>query len=637
MSAEDVNGTTALLEEYDYIIVGSGAGGGSLAASLAKADYSVLLLEAGGDDEPPNYTVPAFHPFATETPELKWDYFVRHYEDDNKSRRDPKFVVAENGVLYPRAGTLGGCTAHHAMITVYPHDSDWDEIARITGDESWSAANMRLYFQRLERKEYGAWSRLVYRLTGWNIGRRGYDGWLPVSIASPKLVLRSPRLCRLMVRATLKAYNVLFPGLRSFLGQFLHLLVTARDINGWALGRAAPWGVKLIPVSILRGRRYGARELIRRTEGSRPEHLRVELHALACNVVFDTDGDGPSRAVGVRYLKGRGLYAAGRGGDATPDEGIERVARCRREVILAAGAFNTPQLLMLSGIGPRDELQKHGIPLRVDRPGVGRNLQDRYEVGVVVKMKQPFRLFEDAKFRAPGAEEEPGPLYTEWMRGKGPYTTNGAALSVVRRSKPDLPDPDLYCFGLVGDFRGYFPGYSRKAIETPAFTWAILKAHTNNRGGRVSLMSADPRERPAINFHYFDEGTGDAEADINAVVEGVQFCRELNKEYSELIAEELVPGPEVRESGEIAQFVRDNAWGHHASCSCPIGAPTDPNAVVDHRFRVIGTEGLRIVDASVFPRIPGFFIALPIYMISEKAADVIIADARAVDAASDGL
>jgi len=137
-----------------------------------------------------------------------------------------------------------------------------------------------------------------------------------------------------------------------------------------------------------------------------------------------------------------------------------------------------------------------------------------------------------------------------------------------------------------------------------------------------------------INFHYFDEGTGDAQADLEAVVEGIRFCRDLNRAYGDLIAEELVPGPGVDTDDEIARFVRDNAWGHHASCSCPIGALDDPNAVVDRRFRVIGTEGLRIVDASVFPRIPGFFIALPIYMISEKAADVMIAEARQADAAS---
>ena len=621
-------------DEYDYIVVGSGAGGGPLAANLAKAGFCVLLLEAGGDSEPPNYAVPAFHPFATEDPALKWDYFVRHYENNDRSQRDDKFVTDEDGVLYPRAGTLGGCTAHHAMITVYPHDRDWDEIAQVTDDKSWSAANMRLYFQRLERKENRLWSRFVYRLTGRNIGRRGYDGWLPVSFASPTQLLGSPRLLRLVLQAGFRAHNVDFPGTRTFVGRLLHLFATARNLNDWAPGRAARRGVKMVPVSIFRGRRWGVRELLRETMTNWPERLHVELHALACSVVFEDVRGEPPRAVGVRYLKGQGLYAAGRDGDSAQRKGVEKVAHCRREVVLAAGAFNTPQLLMLSGIGPEEELRKHNIRLRVHRPGVGRNLQDRYEACVVTKMKRPFRLLQGAKFRAPQLGEAPDPLYAAWMRDRGPYTTNGAVLAVVRHSKPVLLNPDLCCFGLVGDFRGYFPDYSRRAVETPAFTWAVLKAHTENRGGRVSLASADPCDRPVINFHYFDEGTGDAQADLEAVVEGIRFCRDLNRAYGDLIAEELVPGPGVDTDDEIARFVRDNAWGHHASCSCPIGALDDPNAVVDRRFRVIGTEGLRIVDASVFPRIPGFFIALPIYMISEKAADVMIAEARQADAAS---
>src|ERR1700681_4726004 len=123
--------------EYDYVVVGSGAGGGPVAARLAKAGMRVLLLEGGSDAEPPNYQVPVFHSFASEDPALRWEFFVRHYADDAVQQRDPKFVAEKDGVFYPRAGTLGGCTAHNAMITIYPSDSDWDEIARITGDRSW--------------------------------------------------------------------------------------------------------------------------------------------------------------------------------------------------------------------------------------------------------------------------------------------------------------------------------------------------------------------------------------------------------------------------------------------------------------------------------------------------------------------
>src|SRR5450432_3755862 len=145
---------------YDYIIVGSGAGGGPLAANLARRNFKVLLLEAGGDPCSEDdlgrymYEVPIFNGLSTEYKECAWDYFVRHYTDGGKQARDSKYVAEKDGVWYPRAGTLGGCTSHNAMITVIPQDSDWDNIARITGDDSWRANNMRGYFARLENCKY---------------------------------------------------------------------------------------------------------------------------------------------------------------------------------------------------------------------------------------------------------------------------------------------------------------------------------------------------------------------------------------------------------------------------------------------------------------------------------------------------
>jgi choline dehydrogenase len=128
-----------------------------------------------------------------------------------------------------------------------------------------------------------------------------------------------------------------------------------------------------------------------------------------------------------------------------------------------------------------------------------------------------------------------------------------------------------------------------------------------------------------INFHYFAEGSDKAGADLDAVVDGVQFVRRLNKWLS---AKELAPGPDFDDTAKLKEFIQNEAWGHHASCTCKIGPDNDPMAVLDSRFRVRGTEGLRVVDASVFPKIPGYFIVSAIYMISEKAADVIIEDAR---------
>ncbi len=297
----------------------------------------------------------------------------------------------------------------------------------------------------------------------------------------------------------------------------------------------------------------------------------------------------------------------------------------RREVILAGGAFNTPQLLQLSGIGEAAELARHGIAQRVALDGVGRNLQDRYEVAVVNRMAfDSWESMADARFVKGDA------LWDEWHGGKtGLYATNGAGIGVIRRSTPDKPLPDLFCMALLARFDGYYPGYAADLAKTRNhLSWAVLKAHTANRAGRVQLASADPRDPPRIDFHYFDEGSDGHESDLEAVVEGVKLVRRLAEPLRRdgLIEAEEVPGDQVQTDAEIADFVRDQAWGHHASCSCPIG-PAEDGGVVDSRLRVHGTRGLRIADASVFPRIPGFFIASAVYMVGEKAAEVILEDA----------
>lgn len=608
--------------EYDYIVVGSGAGGGPLACRLAMAGFNTLLIEAGNDQSSNiNTTVPGYQAVVTEDPALRWDIFVNHYQDQSRAQLDPKYTWETGpyeyhvgpdppagakplGILYPRSGTLGGCVTHNALIWITPDASDWNNIAEITGDSSWDANNMAQYLDK------------VYE-------------WLPTGPTDPSILVKDLMLTQHLVggAAVMGVGPDPVNALSALAGTLLENPNSQTNPD-----RDSTQGFYQIPLIQKNGARTAVREFILDTVAA-GHPLTVMENTYVTKVVFDHSGSTP-QAVGVEYLQGEYLYTASprSGGKGTPG-----AVNATKEVILAGGTYNTVQMLKLSGIGAQSELNSFGIPMVANRPGVGTNMQDRYEIPVNVIHPNDFPILNGCTFDGKPHDQ----CLTQWednpyvLSARGAYATDGLAATMGARSNyASDSDLDLFIFGGPVDFTGYFPGWADAAVaDHKHFSWYTLKAHTRNTAGTVQLKSTNPLDTPLINFNYFDTGTtaGGADVlDLDAMIQAINMSREALSQYNEysilggtpFIEQE--PGPSVQTNEEIGNYIKDRAWGHHACCTAQIGSTSNPDAVLDSEFRVIGVNGLRVVDASVFPRIPGIFIQAPIMMVSEKAADVII-------------
>ena len=552
-------------QSFDFIVVGSGAGGGVLASRLARNDkgLKVLLIDAGSDPRAnKHYQVPAFHALATEDPELRWDYFVEHFSDRDLAHMDEKYA-ADKGIFYPRASAIGGCTAHHAMITVYPDPSDWDDIADTTRDESWRSDNMWRYFDRC--RDGNAF------------------GWLAIEATTVATVLSAARdttVDEILLAAVAHAphrpkglLRRLFDSIRDLFGAAEEPIFDPNHVDCVNGDRE---GLYRIPLSTKGGRRNGVTELIygTRDHPTYGKNLTIWENALVTKVKFSN-----GRAEGLEYLQRKGAYRADR--DATKGDWSQLpqdlpTVTATREIILAAGAFNTPQLLMNSGIGPAPDLAAQGINVIADRPGVGANLQDRYEIPVINQLDHEFTLLAGYDFS--GDPDDQG--FREWDdRKTGFYATNGGTIAIMRRSgETPGPNCDLFIFGIPGEFAGYRLGYS-EAIRTPEgrsrFSWIILKAHTSNRG-KVRLRTTDPRDPPVINFQSFGDGGWDDDPDLRALQWGVDLVRGFMDPLRKLGSTKGEYLPDVARTGQtLSEFIKTRAWGHHASCTCRIGDPAD--------------------------------------------------------------
>ena len=366
--------------------------------------------------------------------------------------------------------------------------------------------------------------------------------------------------------------------------------------------------------------------------------LTISLHSLATKLLFE-ECDGKPKAIGVEYMIGEGLYSADTRYNVSQQPEALRTIRAKKEVVVAGGTFNTPQILKLSGIGPREELEELDIPVIVDLPAVvghlctsclpcvqltlfqGNFMQDNYESPIHIRAEVPWQ--DTANTSCTRSYNASDPCFVQWeTNGTGPYALSLGTFFLLWRSSVSWDDDaDLFYLSAAGfGDSGFYPGFSRRQPVPEMWGTSIVKMQTANPSGTVLLQSKDPRQAPEINFNFFAQN---AETDLQALAEGVEV---MMRAYDDVGLPYTVvsPNPEV----DMHQALMDEAFSHHASSSCRMGPVGDRSSCVDSKFRVHGVDNLRVVDASVFPRVPGAMPNGPTFTISRKAYEVILESAE---------
>jgi choline dehydrogenase len=460
---------------------------------------------------------------------------------------EPESCLNHRKLYWPRGKMIGGSSSMNAMIYIRGNPIDYDDWES-QGNEGWAFRDVLPYFIKSERQGCGASEY------------HGTNGPLYV--------------------ADLRYVN---PLTRAFLAAAEELNIAANpDFNGERQD-----GAGLYQVTQRNGQRHSAADAYLKPALSR-ENLTVVTHSQATRILVEKE-----HAVGIEYVR----------------EGIAETARARREVILAGGTVNSPQLLLLSGIGPADEIRRGGIRVIHDLPGVGKNLQDHLMVSVGYLCTKPVSL----------ANADSLGNYLRYLVFKsGPLVSNVAEAGIFRRTRAGLREPDLQL--LFGP--AYYVNHGLNPRKDHCFGFGPTLLTPESRGS-ISLQSAKPLEPPAIRANYLS-----APPDMAVIVEGVKLSRQLasTKAFARYRGDELHPGMEVNSDEEICKFIRAEAQTlYHPVGTCKMGV--DAMAVVDARLRVRGIDGLRVVDASVMPRIPAGNTNAPAIMIAEKAADMIHRDA----------
>jgi choline dehydrogenase len=466
---------------------------------------------------------------------------------------EPEPGLDGRSVFQPRGKVLGGSSSINGLLYVRGQHEDYDRW-RQRGNTGWGYDDVLPYFRKAENQQRGADKY------------HGAGGPLPVSDwrhADP--------LSEAFVVAAAQTG-----------------IPTNPDFNG-----ASQEGAGFFQTTTQRGRRASTAWSYLRPARSR-SNLQIETSALAQRILFEG-----RRARAVEYRQ----------------SGTLRTARARREILVSGGAYNSPQLLQLSGVGPAELLKQHGIDVVLDAPGVGNDLQDHLQVRLVTRCSQPVTL--NDVLNHPVRRVMAGARYAAFR--KGPLTIAAGTSGAFFKTDPRLATPDIQIHFLPfsTDRMG------EKLHSFSAFSASVCQLRPESRGS-LRIKSPDPAVPPEIRINYLA-----TETDRAAFIDGIKILRKILaapalKPYA---VDEIHPGPKVTSDEDILAFCRKTgSTVYHPTSTCRMG--NDPLAVVDQRLRLRGMDGLRVVDASVMPDLMSGNTNAPTIMIAEKASDMILEDAR---------